>query len=209
MTRIYPPGGYHDDELARLSDSQPFELRDRVVADLREAFERLRRRLGEHLREGTYLAPLGVDYVEGKLGVGDHLEGLPYAFLDLPRFLEKDVTFTYRTLFWWSHGVSFSIILEGEHLGEYRRRLIANQEILSALDVHVAVAPTPWDWMKGPGHTLPLRPDNRELVLRSFREQSYLKCSRFLEFRDPEFREGRVDAAAFYTFQAFEPLILA
>ena len=35
------------------------------------------------------------------------------------------------------------------------------------------------------------------------------KSSRFLEFRDPEFREGRVDAAAFYTFQAFEPLILA
>jgi hypothetical protein len=209
VTRLYPAGGYHDEDLARLSDPRPFQLRDRVVEDLRESFERLRRRLAAHLRQGSYLAPFGVDYGEGKLGVGEHLEGLPYAFLDLPRFLEKDLTFTYRTLFWWGHGVSFSIILEGEHLGEYRRRLLENQQILSALDVHIAVAPTPWDWLKGAGHTLPVLRDNREAVLRSFREQTYLKCSRFLEFSDPEFREGRVDVAAFYTFQAFEPLILA
>ncbi len=75
--------------------------------------------------------------------------------------------------------------------------------------MHIAIAPTPWDWMQGEGHTLPLSSDNREPVLRSFREQTYLKCSRFLSFHDPEFREGRVDAAAFYTFQTFEPLILA
>ncbi|MCA9727049.1 MAG: hypothetical protein KC729_05145 [Candidatus Eisenbacteria bacterium] len=208
MTHLYAGEGYADDELDCLSDPRPFLLRERVVERLQKSFDQLRRRLAEHLRQGTYLAPTGVDYSEGKIGVGEHLEGLPYVFVDLPRFLEKEATFTYRTLFWWGHGISFSLILEGGHLGEYRRRLLANREILSMLDVEVAIGPNAWDWSKGEGHTLSLTPSNEAALLRSFREQSYLKCVRFLEFRDPEFREGRVDEAALYTFQAFEPLIL-
>lgn len=207
--RLLGAAQYSQQELARLAETEVFALRERVMENLHASFERLQKRLAKHLRQGTYLAPDGVDYAEGKISHGEHLEGLPYAFVDLPRFFARDSLFTYRSLFWWGHGLSFSMILEGEHLPQYRRRLLENREILRALDVHVSVAGNPWDWQRGPGHTLTLDQQNEAALLKLFRAQSYLKCVRFLSFEDPEFRENRVDEVGFYTFQVLEPLILA
>ena len=200
---------FSSDELRVLEDTRTFRVRDKVMASMDRSFADLRTRLSRHLEKGSYLAPHGVDYKRGKVGQGEHLDGLPYSFVDLPRYIAEDECFTYRTLFWWGDGVSFSLILGGSHLGDYRRRLLENLDILSALGVYVSLAENPWDWQRGRGHNVPARPGAEEELLRAFRKQSFLKCSRFLEFSDPEFRENRIDEAGLYTFQALEPLVLS
>ena len=200
---------YSREELQVLEDTTPFRVRDKVMASMERSFSDLRTRLTSHLRKGHYLAPAGVDYRRGKVGQGEHLDGLPYSFVDLPRYITEDECFTYRALFWWGDGVSFSLILGGDHLGIYRRRLLENLEILSALGVYVSLADNPWDWQRGKGLTVRAQPGKEPDLLRAFRKQSFLKCSRFLEFSDSDFRENRIDEAGLYTFQVLEPLVLS
>jgi hypothetical protein len=196
------------EELEAIGDPGPFLLRARIIENLEGVFGHLRDRLSRHLKQGSYLAPDGVDWTRGKIGRGEYLDGVPYVYLDLPRYLQEENAFTFRALFWWGHRVSFSLILGGPHLPQYRRRLLENLEVLGALQVHISTAANPWDWHRGSGHTLRLSAGGDRSLLQLFKEQSYLKCCRYLEFDDPEFRENRIDEAGLYAFRAFEPLVL-
>lgn len=208
-------GGAADDasftseEIALLRDDRFFRVREQMVERVRRAFERLRERLHLHLAGGTYLMPPSASLRESRYGRGEHLDEMPYAFLDCPSYFDRESFFTFRTLFWWGHEMSFTLLLAGEHLPEYRQRLIRNLGILEALEVHVSTADTPWDWARGPGHTMRLAAGEEGTLLRIFRLQSFLKCTRYLEFEEAEFRENRIDEAALLTFRAFEPIILA
>jgi hypothetical protein len=200
---------FTQEEVTLLADERFFRTRARMLARLHAAFERLRDRLMIQLSEGTYLAPLGADLSQGHMGRGDYLDDLPYVYLDYPRYFEGEGYFTFRTLFWWGHEISFSLLLGGEYLQEYRQRLLRNLGILEALEVHVSTTETPWDWRRGPGHTMPLAAGEEGTLQRLFRSQDFLKCARFLSFEETEFRENRLDEAALLTFRALEPLILA
>jgi hypothetical protein len=200
---------FSQEEVRLLADDRFFKVRSRVLARLNSAFERLRDRLMLQLGEGNYLTPVGADLSHGHVGRGEFLDDLPYVYLDYPRHFEGESYFTFRTLFWWGHEISFSLLLGGEYLAEYRQRLLRNVGILAALQVHVAATETPWDWRRGPGHTIPLAPGEEGTLLRLFRSQDFLKCSRFLSFEETEFRENRLDEAAVLTFRALKPLILA
>ncbi|MFN8547222.1 MAG: hypothetical protein U0527_04430 [Candidatus Eisenbacteria bacterium] len=197
------------EELSALHDGNPFRLRARVVARMRLVFEGLRHRMARHVAAGHYLGPAGCDWQGGKIGRGEYLGDMPYVYLDLPRYFDAESAFTFRTLFWWGHGVSFSLILGGPHLAEYRQRLLRHADVLSALDVHVAMGETPWDWERGAGHTLKIEAGREPELARLLRGQNYLKCVRFLDFDEADFRRCRIDDAALLTFQALEPLILA
>jgi hypothetical protein len=208
MTGGLTPKPLTPEELRVLEDVRPFRIREKVIGSLQTNFDDLRRRLVGHLQHGSYLAPPGVDYLHGKIGQGEHLDGLPYLFVDMPRYISQESSFTYRTLFWWGDGVSFSFILSGPHLSQYRQRLMESLPILEALDVYVSVGENPWEWQRDRSNTIKAEPRNADQLVRVLRGQSYLKCSRFLGFGEPEFREGRVDDVGLYTFQAFEPLVL-
>lgn len=205
---VSPTEPFDADDLRLIADGSVFEARARVMTRMREVFEALRHRLIRHLARGSYLAPKGADRRHGKFGRGEYLEQMPYVYLDLPRYFDTEAAFTFRALFWWGHGVSFSLILGGPFLTEYRRRLLENLDVLQALDVHVSMAEHPWDWGRGDQHTLALAPGVEPMLLRLFRFQNYLKCVRYLDFQDTEFREGRIAESALLTFQAFEPIIL-
>lgn len=196
-------------ELQLMGDGSAFRVRARVIARIRLAFEAIRHRMARHVAQGHYLEPVGTDRRHGKIGRGEYLEEMPYVYVDLPRYFDGESCFTFRTLFWWGHGVSFSLILGGSHLTEYRQRLLQHLPVLKALQVHVSATETPWDWQRGPGHTLPLNESDEVALLRLWKGQNYLKCSRYLAFDEAEFRQLRIDEAAVLTFQAFEPLILA
>ncbi len=200
---------FSDEEIALLSDPSWFRLRARALRELEQLLLRLGEQLRARLAGDGYLRPAEVDLGEGKLAKGDHLEDLPYIYLDLPRSLDEQSLFTFRTLFWWGHEISFSLLLSGRHLSEYRARLLQNLGILEALDVYVSTAESPWDWRRGPGHTLRLSEGERGTLERLFRKQAFLKCSRYLEFNAAEFRQMRIDDAAILSFRALEPLILA
>jgi hypothetical protein len=203
------PPFFSDKEIALLSDPSWFRLRARTLEHLEDSLLRLGEQLRMQVAGAGYLRPAEVDLGEGRLAKGDHLEDLPYIYLDLPRSLDEQSLFTFRTLFWWGHEISFSLLLSGPHLPEYRSRLMQNLGILEALDVHVSTAGSPWDWRRGPGHTLRISSGERGTLERLFRKQAFLKCSRYLEFHAAEFRQMRIDDAAILTFRALEPLILA
>ncbi|MCC7141495.1 MAG: hypothetical protein IT349_05270 [Candidatus Eisenbacteria bacterium] len=203
------PELFSEDELAQVADGGPFRARARLIGRMRVVFEGLRHRLARHLEAGRYLAPANADWRHGRIGRGEYLGDMPYTYLDIPRHFEAESAFTFRTLFWWGHGVSFSLILGGQHLQEYRARLVRNLAVLSALEVHIAAGESPWDWERGPGHTLRLATGQESELLRLFRTQTFLKCARFLDFDEPEFRRSRIEDAALLTFQALEPIILA
>lgn len=195
-------------EISAMRDRTPFETRTRVMSSLEVGFRSLKRRLAEQFTHSAYLAPAGVDWVHGKIGQGEHLDGVPYMFLDYPRYFTDESSFTFRSLFWWGQGLTFSLILGGSNLDTYRRNLLENLPILGALDVQVAVGENPWDWHQGEGHTLSLAQADASVVGRLLRQQDFLKCSRVLGFDDVEFRQNRIDEAGLYAFRSLEPLVL-
>jgi len=206
---LQPRQPFSDADVSLLSDSEPFRARARVLARVERIFGSLREHLRRQVADGNYLAPLGLDRDQGKIGRGEYLDDLPYVYLDLPRYFDATGAFTFRSLFWWGHGVSFSLILGGPHLPAYRDRVLQNVDVLQALDVNVALGVDPWDWRHGEGHTLPIRRGGETELFSALRGRSFLKCSRFLSFGDEEFRANRIDEAALLTFRALEPIVLA
>ena len=202
------PTGFSDAEIELLRDDRFFRQRELLLERVQRAFGRLRERLHLHLQGGSYLMPASASLVQSRVGRGEHLDDMPYTYLDLPSHFDQGNFFAFRTLFWWGHEISFILLLGGEHLAEYRQRLVRNLSILEALDVHVSTADTPWDWARGEGHTMRLAAGEQGTLQRLFRSQNFLKCVRFLEFRDEEFRQDRIDEAAVLTFRALEPIIL-
>lgn len=206
---VQPRQPFTESDIDLLSDAEPFRARARVLARVERIFGSLREHLRQQVADGNYLAPLGLDRCQGKIGRGEYLDDLPYVYLDLPRYFDATGAFTFRSLFWWGHGVSFSLILGGPHLPAYRDRVIQHVDVLQALDVNVALGIDPWDWRHGEGHTLPIRRGSETELSSALRARSFLKCSRFLSFDDEDFRANRIDEAALLTFRALEPIVLA
>ena len=202
------PAGYSEDEIDLLCDDRFFRQRERLLARVQRGFARLRDRLQLQLEGGSYLMPAAATVGPSRIGRGEHLDDMPYTYLDLPSYFGQGNFFAFRTLFWWGHEISFILLLGGEHLPEYRQRLLQNLSILEALDVYVSTAETPWDWARGQGHTMRLAAGEQGTLQRLFRSQNFLKCVRYLEFRDDDFRRDRLDEAAVLTFRALEPIIL-
>jgi hypothetical protein len=97
-------------ELFQVADKD-WLLRKRLILEKAECLlAKVEASLQAQLTLGKWRFPPGTALQSGKISRGENLGGLPYRVLDYPRLFQKPEYFTFRTLFWWGHSFTCSLI---------------------------------------------------------------------------------------------------
>lgn len=195
---------FSEDELNLIADKDFFERKAAVSKKIRGAYAQLRDELEAHMKPESYLAPEGVDFTQGKISGGEKQYDLPYLFMDFPRRFSKEGIFAYRSIFWWGHHFLFTLILSGELLPEYQKRVLQGWKGLAARKDYVAVTDDPFEWRHqdkffqvapsiGPG---PLE--------KALGDLPFLKLITFIPFSDSRLKTEALVKVGLQTFQAWE-----
>ncbi len=81
----------------------------------------------------------------GKISKGEKHQNLPYVVLDFPSHFDKKDIFTFRTIFWWGHEFSFSLLLTGKYKDSYAPRIMQQLDTLAQKDFYWCVNKSPWE----------------------------------------------------------------
>jgi hypothetical protein len=103
-------------EKTLMFDAGLFERKRRVNQKIFELFENIRLALKDSAQHKQFLFPEGTDYTTGKIAQGENYLGYPWVMLDFPRGFKKNAMFAYRTMFWYGHYFSVSLLISGDHL---------------------------------------------------------------------------------------------
>lgn len=194
-------------ELAAMHNTDVFKIKTGVIKKVWTMFDDLRASLKIELTGQNLLAPVGVDTTRGQIAKGENHHNLPFVFMDMPQHFTKEAMCTYRSFFWWGHGLVFALILSGPDLGEYRLRILQNYSSYRNKGLFLAVTPTPWEWKRGPGCTIALTSSNQSRIRQALTHLTFVKLERFVPLTHPAFRQNRIVSAGLETFHLLKPLI--
>ncbi|MFM8552588.1 MAG: hypothetical protein ACKOCD_09850 [Nitrospiraceae bacterium] len=198
---------FTSDELSLVADRQFFPAKARIMAKVKATLEAVHAGLKAELAGGELLAPQTFDPAKFQLVKGEHLESFPYQYLDFPKHFAGEETFTFRSLFWWGHGLVFALILEGPHLAQYKRHLINRYHEVAGKALQLSLAPTPWEWKQGEGYTLPLTHDRKPEVAAVLTGRRFFKLARYVALDDPAVRDGLLPAVGRDVWRSLLPVI--
>ena len=174
-------------DLTMIAHREVFLHKPAIMARAEARLKELERAMAKELAATGPALPPNTKTAEGQLVRGENHKGFPFLSLDIPQFFTKTEYFTFRTLFWWGHYLGFSLILKGERLEQYLNRLLKEKANPDWADIHLAIAPTPWEWawndecFKNVADT----PD-KELAA-AVEEIEYIKLVRFFPVEDARF----------------------
>lgn len=195
------------EEIALVADDKLFRAKAAITPKIRAMLEAVHAGLKEELAGIPLLAPPGFDPDKCQYVKGEHLEDCPYQYLDFPKHFEGDNKFTFRTLFWWGHHVVFALILEGAGLRSYKQNLINRYGRIAGRDLHLCLSPTPWEWKRGQGYTMPLARDRKSEVAAVLSNRPFFKLARFVPMDDPIVRRAQLAQAGRQALAAMLPVI--
>jgi len=195
------------EEVALVADDKFFRVKAAITPKVRAMLEAVHDALKQELAGVPLLAPPGFDPDKRQYVKGEHLEDFPYQYLDFPKHFEGGNTFTFRTLFWWGHHVVFALILEGDGLRSYKQNLINRYGQIADRDFDLCLSPTPWEWKRGQGYTLPLSRDRKSEVAAVLSNRPFFKLARFIPLDDPIIRQGRLAQAGQEALRTVLPVI--
>ena len=140
------------------------------------------------LSHGSPPCPSAADISKGQIARGENHNGFPFISLDMPQMFSKNKMFTYRTLFWWGHYLAFSLIVREENQDSLIEKLVHLKEYPEWKDIHLAIAPTPWEWTKNKNNFLLLSEVSESKIRNIISSIQYIKLCRFFELSSPEFK---------------------
>jgi hypothetical protein len=198
---------FTDDETVLLADAKFFRKKAAITAKIRTMLEATHDALQSELEDLTLIVPPDFDPKLHQLVKGEHLEDFPYQYLDCPKHFFGANKFTFRTLVWWGHHVTYALLLEGAEMGRYKRQLLGRYHQLAGKDLELSLAPSLWEWKRGEGYTLPITHDRKAQIAAVVAERSFLKVVRSVPLQDSRVREGRLAQMACETFRSMHPII--
>ena len=202
-----PPIQFTLEEVGLLADEKFFPAKARIMKKVRSTLEVLHAGLKADLAGVELLAPAGFDPARFQFVKGEHLEHFPYQYLDFPKHFAGDDKFTFRSLFWWGRHVVFALIVEGEGLLRYKQNLINRFHDVAGRDLCLCLSPSPWEWKRGEGYTLPLTHDRKSEVSAVLSHRPFFKLARFVPLDDPAVKDGRLADIGRESFRSVLPVI--
>lgn len=196
-----------DEEAALVADAQFFRKKERISAKVRAQLEVTYAGLREELRDLSLIAPPGFTPGTHQFVKGEHLESFPYQYLDCPKHFDGANKFTFRTLFWWGHHLACALILDGEEIKQYKKRIVDRFHQLAGRELELSLAPTLWEWRRGEGYTLPITHDRKAQIASVLAERRFLKIVRFVPMSDPRLQAGLVPDLSRETFRSITPIV--
>jgi hypothetical protein len=107
---------FNNDEISLMFDAALFERKRAVHQKLFAEFEIIRLRLKDSALHKQFPFPAGTDFETGKISQGENYLGYPWIILDFPKYFNKNAMFAFRTMFWYGHYFSISLLIGGEVL---------------------------------------------------------------------------------------------
>ena len=194
-------------ELTLVADRQLFAAKARITGKVTGWLKDVQSRLQADLRGKALLTPPQFDLAKTQFVRGEHLEDHPYQYVDCPKHFADGNTLTIRTLFWWGHHAVIALLVEGEHVLQYKQNFLSRYHQVADHDLMLSLGPDLWEWKSGEGLTLPVTRDRRSEVAAVLGGRTLFKLTRYIPFDDPTIIEARLLDAASTTLQAFLPVI--
>ena len=141
----------------------------------------------QELTRSNIAFPAETKLNKAQLARGENNKGFPYLSLDIPQMFSKTKMFTFRTLFWWGHYLGFSLILKGEYLPRYAKKIVENKSNPAWSDVYLAATPTPWEWSWTDQNFKKVHSTPDEELQNIIETAGYIKVIRFFPINDPSF----------------------
>ncbi len=198
---------FTEDELRLIGDEQFFLQKARIMRKVRALLDDLYAGLQNDVARVHLLAPPSFSLEKYQFVKGEHLEDYPYQYLDYPKHFEGDEKFTFRSLFWWGHHFVFAMIVEGRTLLQCKQNLINRYHQMAGKDIHLSLSPSPWEWKRGEGYTLPVTHDRKSEVAAVLDGRRFFKLCRFVRHDDAVVTGGRLIETGRETFQSILPVI--
>jgi hypothetical protein len=195
------------EEQTAVKTTQPFLIKARVMTKIWQQAEVLRTALRNEVEGRIFTAPEGLDLTRGQIAKGERFQELPFVFLDFPQFFVPGKACTYRTFFWWGHGVFFALILEGEFVETYKKRIAKFYDTLAGKQLHLSLSETPWEWETGTGRSMQIMKTNRSQVLSELARRPFLKLFRVIRLESRAFRTNRWVDEGVRTFRLLRAII--
>ncbi|NTW50623.1 MAG: hypothetical protein HGB19_13015 [Chlorobiales bacterium] len=133
------------EEIELLSNKSFYEQKIRATEKLKALMHEIRLEYRSFINPSELYCPPETDFERGQITKGENYEGYPYVILDFPKYFSKMEIFTFRTMFWYGHGLIFSVILAGERLPHYRARFTSNYDMLVQNGIVIGKRDM-WDW---------------------------------------------------------------
>jgi len=164
-------------------------------------FDSMRTSLSRYCEESGIVFPEGTDLVKGQIARGENHNCFPFVSFDLPQKFSKTEFYTFRALFWWGHYLGFSLILKGERLPQFAKRLaeIQNEEEWSS----VYYSTSPWEWEMNDENFKSVSKTDPQIILSQIEEVGVLKLIRIYPVSAEAFADldwEKLGLRAFKTF---------
>jgi hypothetical protein len=90
-----------------------------------------------------------------KISKGENYRGLPYMVLDYPALFGREDCWAVRTLFWWGHFFSVTLLVSGRYKTQYQQALLQNLPLLQQHNCLLGVHASPWQHHLQPDNYVP------------------------------------------------------
>ncbi len=121
-----------------------FPLKRQVNQKLYLLFEQIKLRLKDTNQHKQFIFPEGTDSQTGKISQGENYLSYPWVMLDFPKLFNKDEIFAFRTMFWYGHYFSCSMLLSGNCAAYYLPQILKNRNLLTGTAIYISMHVDPW-----------------------------------------------------------------
>lgn len=174
------------EELALMFDTEIFPLKHRVHHKLYTLFETLKNTLKDTEIHRQFPFPEGTDTQTGKISRGENFAGYPWAMLDFPRLFNKDNTFAFRSMFWYGHYFSISLLLRGTSAEFFLPALLQHMEEPVEGGIFCSLDKDPWAHSLDSKMQVPLHRLGTNALTAHVRQMHYLRLSFRCKAKQPE-----------------------
>tara|TARA_B100001123_G_scaffold327881_1_gene368872 strand:- start:565 stop:1203 length:639 start_codon:yes stop_codon:yes gene_type:complete len=199
---------WSEKELRLVNHVEVFLTKPDILKKVEHRLITLQKALEQETNRISADLPSELDLVKNQIARGENHNGFPYISLDYPQNFSKTEMFTMRTLFWWGHYLGFSLILKGKKLSIYLERLIENRHEKAYKNLHVSLAPDPWEWeITGENFLLVSQLETEDLK-KIFVPLGYLKIIRVFPFKNQNFKNLDWSQAGVQFWKDLIPLLI-
>lgn len=199
---------FTSEEKAVVRNVEFFRLKASITQKVLTLLTDLHQQLKREVQSLHFLAPPDLDLTKSQYVKGEHYRGLPYIYLDFPKYFTKVDKFTFRWMLWWGHYFIFAFISEGVYFETHRENLIKAYEDFADKGFYLAIYKNPWEWIRDAVYVIPLQNTNKAQVVELLKEKNFLKIQRFIDLEDTFLNGNQLIEEGVRTFSQIKPIII-
>jgi hypothetical protein len=196
------------EEKAVLRNIEFFRLKTSITQKVLALLTDLHQQLKGEVQNLHFIAPPEFELKSSQFVKGEHYRGLPYIYLDYPKCFNKVHILTFRWMLWWGHYFIFALMTQGPPSEVHRENLIQFYNDFADKGFYLSTYKSPWEWIRDAEYVIPLRHENKSLIVQILRERSFLKLQRFVDLEDDILNNKRLIEEGIQTFRMFKPLVV-